>query len=191
MGVIPSSDAPNYIEVGRERLLKDPDKICERLNVVDKHMQSYDQAHQVVLLPAGHEFLQPLATTFVRDLGGFASFILDLRNCFDRRSRHFVDLQKLYRRVNGRHVQQSRRERMARAMEKAESMYGPVPYPKRIQWMTDVEHGWAQRRIAFLAAIRKKSGDKHLPTEDRAEALLEFWDIIDTEIYEGSLPPWS
>lgn len=181
----------SYTVASRERLLKDPDRICERLNVVDKHMQSYDQQHQSVLLPAGYEFLQPLATVFSRDLGGFASFILDLRNCFDRRSRHFVDIQKVYRRVNGRHVQQSRRERMARAMEKAESMYGPVPYPKRIQWMTDVEHGWAQRRIAFLAAIRKKSGEQHMPTEDRAEALLEFWDIIDTEIYEGKLPPWS
>jgi hypothetical protein len=183
--------AKDDIAEGRERLLKDPDKLYDRLNVVDKHMQSYDQAHQVVLLPAGHDFLQPLATMFVRDLGGFADFILELRDSFDRKSRHFVDLQKLYRRVNGRHVQQARRERMARAMEKAEELHGPVPYPKRIQWMTDVEHAWAKRRLAFLNDIRKKSGEQHLATEDRAEALLEFWEIIDTEIFDGRLPPWS
>lgn len=185
------SGAKDYIAEGRERLLKDPDKIYDRLNVVDKHMQSYDQAHQVVLLPAGHEFLQPLATTFVHNLGGFADFILELRDGFDRKSRLFVDLQKLYRRVNGRHVQQARRERMARAIIKAEELCGPVPYPKRIQWMTDVEHEWAQRRIAFLADVRKRSGEQHLATEDRAEALLEFWEIIDTDIHEGRLPPWN
>lgn len=186
-----STDAPNYLPACRERLLKDPDKICERLYVVDKHMISYDQRHQAVLLPSGYEFLQPLATAFVRDLGGFAYFILELRDSFDRRSRHFVDIQKVYRRVNGRHVQQARRERMARAMEKAEELYGPVPYPKRIQWMTDVEHGWAKRRLAFLNDIRKKSGEQHLAAEDRAEALLEFWEVIDTEIFDGDLPPWS
>jgi hypothetical protein len=175
----------------RERLLKHPDRICDRLNVLDKHMQSYDQQHQTVLLPAGYDFLQPLAAAFARDLGGFSVFVLGLRDSFDRRSRQFVDIQKLYRRVNGRYVQQSRRERMARAAEKAEQLFGPVPYPQRIQWMTDVEHGWAKRRISFLKVARKTSGEQHLPTEDRAEALLEFWDNIDTEIHDGRLPKWN
>lgn len=191
MSLSTSVNAPNYIAASRERLLKDPDKICERLNVVDKHMQSYDQQHQTVALPVGFEFLQPLATAYARDLGGFLAFILDLRDSFDRRSRHFVDIQKLYRRVNGRYVQQSRRERMARATEKAEALFGPVPYPKRIQWMTDMEHEWARRRLEFLKVVRKRSGEQHLSTEDRAEALLEFWDIIDTEIYDGRLPKWN
>jgi hypothetical protein len=185
------TNTKDYLAASKERLLKYPDKICDRLNVVDKHMQSYDQQHQTVLLPAGYEFLQPLATTFVRDLGGFGTFMLELRDSFDRRSRHFVDIQKLYRRVNGRYVQQSRRERMARATEKAEELFGPIPYPKRIQWMTDIEHEWAKRRLEFLKVVRKKSGEQHLSTEDRAEALLEFWDTIDTEIYDGRLSKWN
>ena len=187
----PNADTKDYLAASRERLLKAPDKISERLNVVDKHMQSYDQQHQIMLLPAGYEFLQPLATAFVRDLGGFGTFILGLRDSFDRRSRHFVDIQKLYRRVNGRHVQQQRRERMARAMGKAEALYGDVAYPTRIQWMTNVEHKWARRRLEFLTGVRDRSGEQHLSTEDRTEALLEFWDKIDTEIYEGDLPPWN
>jgi hypothetical protein len=80
---------------------------------------------------------------------------------------------------------------MGRAMEKAESLYGPVPYPTRIQWMTDVEHKWAKRRLEFLTTVRENSGGEHLSTEDRTEALLEFWDVVDTEIYEGDLPPWN
>jgi hypothetical protein len=184
-------DNSAYIAICRERLLKDPDKICDRLNVVDKHMQSYDQKHQVVLLPSGYEFLQPLATAFVRDLGGFVEFLRGLRDCFDRRSRQFVDLQALYRRTNGRHVQQQRRERSTRATQKAEQMWGPLPYTKRIQWIADLEHEWAARRLEFLTSERRRSGEDHLPRDNRTEALLEFWEIIDTEIHEGRLPKWN
>lgn len=179
------------IKVCKEKLLKDPDKIHDRLNVVDKHMQSYDQEHQTVLLPAGHEFLEPLVKVYINDLGGFTNFILTLRDSFDRKSRQFESLQALYRRINGRHVQQARRERMGRAMARAEELYGPIPYTHRIQWSADLEHQWAKRRLEFLEKERKRMGDTHLASEDRAEALLEFWDIIDTEIHEGSLPKWN
>jgi hypothetical protein len=57
--------------------------------------------------------------------------------------------------------------------------------------MTDIEHEWAKRRLEFLKVVRKKSGEQHLSTEDRAEALLEFWDTIDTEIYDGRLSKWN
>ena len=80
---------------------------------------------------------------------------------------------------------------MARAIIKAEALYGEIPYTKRMQWMAEQEHIWAQRRLAFLEQQRKRLKQDRLSTDLRTEMLLEFWDIIDTEIYEGNLPPWN
>lgn len=174
-----------------EFFLRNPSSISKWLNTADKHLQSYAANPELFVLAKQHEFLRPLVMAYAKDLGGFTEYLLELRGNFDRRSAEFVEIQAIYRRTNGRYVQQLRRERMGRAMEKAEALYGPVPYPTRIQWMTDVEHKWAQRRLEFLTTVRGNSGGEHLSTEDRTEALLEFWDVIDTEIHEGDLPPWN
>jgi hypothetical protein len=172
-------------------LLRNPDKVEEWLTIADKHMTSYEDNPEVFLLPKAHEFLKPLIEAYSNNLEGFTQFVLEIRDSFDRRSLQFVKVQAIYRRLNGRYVQQSRRERMARAIIKAEALYGEIPYTKRMQWMAEQEHIWAQRRLAFLEQQRKRLKQERLSTELRTEMLLEFWDIIDTEIYEGNLPPWN
>lgn len=174
-----------------ETLLRNPDKVEEWLTIVDKHMTSYEDNPDVFLLPKAHEFLKPLIEAYSNHLEGFVQYVLELRDNFDRRSLQFVQVQAIYRRLNGRYVQQSRRERMARAIIKAEALYGEIPYTKRMQWMAEQEHIWAQRRLAFLEQQRKRLKLDRLSTDLRTEMLLEFWDIIDTEIYEGNLPPWN
>jgi len=172
-------------------LLRNPDKVQEWLTIVDKHMMSYASNPSVFLLPKAHEFLKPLIEAFSHDLEGFTQYVLDVRDNFDRRSLQFVEIQAIYRKLNGRLVQQTRRERMARAIAKAEELYGEIAYTKRMQWMAEQEHVWAQRRLAFLEQQRKRLKQERLSTELRTEMLLEFWDIIDTEIYKGELPPWN
>jgi len=172
-------------------LLRNPDKVEEWLTIADKHMTSYEDNPEVFLLPKAHEFLKPLIEAYSNNLEGFTQYVLEIRDSFDRRSLQFVKVQAIYRRLNGRYVQQSRRERMARAIIKAEALYGEIPYTKRMQWMAEQEHIWAQRRLAFLEQQRKRLKQERLSTELRTEMLLEFWDIIDTEIYEGNLPPWN
>ena len=172
-------------------LLRNPDKVKEWLTIADKHMTSYEDNPEVFLLPKAHEFLKPLIEAYSNNLEGFTQYLLELRDNFDRRSRQFVDVQAIYRRLNGRYVQTARRERINRANTKAEELYGEVPYTKRMQWMAELEHKWAQRRLAFLEIQRTRLKQKHLETELRTELLLEFWDIIDTEIYKGELPPWN
>jgi len=172
-------------------LLRNPDKVEEWLTIADKHMTSYEDNPEVFLLPKAHEFLKPLIEAYSNNLEGFTQYVLEIRDSFDRRSLQFVQVQAIYRRLNGRYVQQSRRERMARAIIKAEALYGEIPYTKRMQWMAEQEHIWAQRRLAFLEQQRKRLKQERLSTELRTEMLLEFWDIIDTEIYEGNLPPWN
>ena len=172
-------------------LLRNPDKVEEWLTIADKHMTSYEDNPEVFLLPKAHEFLKQLIEAYSNNLEGFTQYVLEIRDSFDRRSLQFVKVQAIYRRLNGRYVQQSRRERMARAIIKAEALYGEIPYTKRMQWMAEQEHIWAQRRLAFLEQQRKRLKQDRLSTDLRTEMLLEFWDIIDTEIYEGNLPPWN
>ena len=172
-------------------LLRNPDKVKEWLTIVDKHMTSYADNPEVFLLPKAHEFLKPLVEAYAHNLEGFTQYLLELRDNFDRRSLQFVEVQAIYRRLNGRFVQQSRRDRMARAIIKADTLFGEIAYTKRMQWMAELEHVWAQRRLAFLEQQRKRLKQDRLSTELRTEMLLEFWDIIDTEIYEGNIPPWN
>jgi hypothetical protein len=80
---------------------------------------------------------------------------------------------------------------MGRAVARAEELYGEIPYQERIQWIAKLEHEWARRRIAFLEQQRRRIGEPRLSVEIRTELLLEFWDTIDTEIYEGQIPPWN
>ena len=174
-----------------EFFLRNPSAISKWLNTADKHMQSYVANPELFLLAKQHEFLRPLIMAYARDLEGFTYYVLELRDNFDRRSIQYTEVQAIYRRLNGRLVQQSRRLRIARATTKAEELYGEVPYTKRMQWMAELEHKWAQRRLAFLEIQRTRLKQKHLETELRTELLLEFWDIIDTEIYKGELPPWN
>lgn len=172
-------------------LLRNPDKLKDWLSIADQHMQTYAENRATFLLPRAHEFLKPLIETYATNLEGFTEYLLGIRDCFDRQSAAFKDAQAVYRRINGRYIQQQRRARMDRAIAKAEEMWGHIPYVSRVQWMAALEHQWANRRLDFLEANRRRYQRDRLPSEDRTELLAEFWEQIDTEIYEGKLPPWN
>ena len=187
----PENGSESPLEECTNTLLRNPDKVKDWLSLADKYMQTFGADDDRLLLPKAHEFLQPLIKAYARDSEGFVQFLLQLRDCYDRGSAQFADVQAIYRRVNGRYVQQSRRERISRAVAKAEELYGEIPFTHRMQWMADLEHDWAQRRLAFLEQQRERLKLVRLSTELRTEYLLEFWDIVDTEIYEGKIPPWN
>lgn len=172
-------------------LLRNPDKLRDWLSIADKHMQTYAENPRTFLLPRAHEFLKPLIEAYANNLEGFVEYLVGIRDCFDRQSAAFKDVQAIYRRVNSRYIQQQRRARMDRAIVKAEELYGRIPYLARIQWVADLEHAWASRRLDFLEANRRRYKSDRLPSEDRVELLAEFWEQIDNEIYEGKLPPWN
>lgn len=172
-------------------LLRNPDKVPEWVTLADRYMQTYAEDPKAFLLPKAHEFLKPLIESYALNIDGFTQYLIGLRDCFDRGSSQFTQIQAIYRRVNGRYVQQQRRERISRAVAKATELYGDVSYQERMFWMARIEHEWAQRRIAFLELQRKRLRTERLSVELRAELLLEFWDTIDTEIYEGNVPPWN
>ena len=175
-----------------EKLLRTPNSINKWIEIADKHMQTKRENPYMFSLPRAHEFLSPIIYVYQKDIDGFLRYITSLRDEFSRGDKAWEDLQKVYRRINGRQVQAIRRERSARACEKAKELYGETDYHSRMQWVSDLEHAWASRRLEFLDGYRSKYKADRLDTETRTEALSEFWEIIDTEIYEGvNIPPWN
>jgi len=174
-----------------EIFLRSPDKAAEWLTLADKYAQAYLEDPKIFLLPTAHGFLKPIIERYANDLEGLAQYIETVRDAFDRRSAQWLAIQRVYRRINGRHVQQLRRSRSNRAVEKAIELFGSVDYQTRLQWVANLENDWAKRRLVFLDAQRDKFKGGRISVEDRVELLAEFWNDIDTEIYEGRLKKWN
>ena len=171
--------------------LRSPDKAAEWLTLADKYAQAYLEDPKIFLLPTAHGFLKPIIERYANDLEGLAQYVETVRDAFDRRSAQWLAIQRVYRRINGRHVQQLRRSRSNRAVEKAIELFGSVDYKTRLQWVANLENDWAKRRLVFLDAQRDKFKGGRISVEDRVELLAEFWNDIDTEIYEGRLKKWN
>jgi hypothetical protein len=172
-----------------DKLLSNPEKTADWLDLADNYMQRYIENRQDFALPSQHKFLMPLIEKFASDCLAFLAFLVSVRDNFERNSKYFKEVQVVYRRINGRCVQQLRRERLARAVEKAEQTYGRTDYHTRLKWSADLEKKWAKRRLAFLDAAR---GGKRMSVEDRSELLLEFWKEIDDKIDNNiGILPWQ
>ena len=181
----------NLLNESTQTLLRNPSSIKKWINLADKYMQTFAKDPETFLLPKTHEFLKPLIEAYARNTDGFIQYLVGLRDSFSKEDLAWEEVQNVHRRVNGRYIQQQRRERSARATKKAEEAYGPTDYHARLKWVSDLEHGWASRRLLFLDKHRDEGSSERLSTEHRAELLLEFWEIIDTEIHEGNIPSWN
>jgi len=175
-----------------DTLLKTPTAIKKWITVADKYMQTKASDPEMYILPKPHSFLEPVINSFYKDPDGFLEFILNVRDQLEKQDNTWDEVQSVYRKINGRFVQKARRERAARAVAKAEDLFGETDFHSRMQWTADLEHAWANRRLEFLNGYRAKYKTERLDVDTRAEVLAEFWDAIDTEIYEGrNLPPWN
>ena len=172
-----------------DKLLSSPEKTADWLALADDYMQRYNENPDMFVLPKMHMFLLPLLETYAKNCQAYLQYLVGIRDSFQRNSMYYKEVQMVYRRINGRCVQQMRRERLGRAIAKAEAMYGRTDFHTRLKWSAQLEKKWAQRRIKFLNDAR---GGKRMNVEDRAELLAEFWDIIDTEIADNiGIPTWD
>lgn len=182
----------HHIEETTNFILRNPSGVKKWLTLADKYMQTFAEAPKDFLLPKAHMILKPLIEVYARNPDGFLQYVLGVRDSFSPEDKAWEDVQVIYRRINGRYVQQQRRERSSRAVTKAIELFGGAPnYHVRLKWVADLEHEWAKRRLAFLEIHRDKLSNNRIDAETRADLLAEFWDIIDTEIYEGGLPDWG
>jgi hypothetical protein len=174
-----------------DMFLRNPDTASTWLRQADEYMQAYVQNPGSFILPREHAFLQPVIETYAYNLEGFTQYLIGVRDSFEKGSLAWDRVQTIYRRVMGRHTQKIRRERADRAVAKAEALYGLTDFHSRLAWVARLEHEWAKRRLDFLELYRSKTENNRLCSDERAERLAEFWDIIDTEISNGEVPPWS
>jgi len=191
-GSIPSEHDSEELTFCTETLRKNPHSVNKWITLADKYMQAYTSNPHQFLLPKTHEFLHPLILAFAPDIEGFTLYLVDLRDSFSKSDKAWEQIQVHYRRINGRHVQKMRRERSNRAVVKAEELYGATDYHTRLKWVANLEHKWSQRRLLYLDEQRAAFSSGRIDTEARTELLAVFWEVVDTEIFEGKeLPTWS
>lgn len=173
-----------------EVILYDLSRTATWLELADRYIQQYNANPVHFVLPKQHALIHPLVEAYAKDLEGFVNYLIGVRDSLDRRSSAYREVHALYRKINGRLVQQQRRERTSRAVAKATELYGEATYQQKQQWAAKMEHEWAKRRITFLEAARRGGG--RVPQDEMNELLAEFWNDIDTEIYNGeNIPRWE
>ena len=172
-------------------LLSNSSQAASWLRQADRYMQLYNEDPERFVLPRQHAFLKPLLEAYAHNLEGFVQYLAGVKNSLPRDSLGFGRVQKLYRTVMGRYVQQVRRQRMDRAIAKAEELFGETDFHARLQWAASLENVWALRRREFLSEKRARTKENRLSAERQAELLSVFWDQIETEISEGKVPPWN
>jgi len=170
-------------------LLSNLDRTGTWLRITDQYIQAHNKDPKSFSLPKSYALLQPLIEAYANNPEGFLYYVRGIRDSIEKDSAAYAEVHTVFRRLNGRLTQQMRRERSQRAVEKAEDLYGPTGYHDRMQWVSQLEHSWAKRRISFLSMA---SGGVRLSLDERTELLIEFWDEIDTEINNGRrLPKWN
>lgn len=168
-----------------EMILYDTSRTARWVQAADYYIRQYNTDREHFVLPKAFAALAPVIEEYADNFGGFVQYVQGIRDSLPPKSQASKDAQVVYRKVVVRYVQQQRRERVDRAMKKAQELYGDAPFQTRLAWMAKLEHVWAKRRLEYLA--RKK-----MSREERAEALEEFWDMIDEEIEAGErIPRWE
>jgi hypothetical protein len=179
----------------RRGILADLHRASTKLMMVD----SYLRIPGVVLhgsegrvMFEGREWIKPLLKRFDQDKLALLDLAQEARDLAQDAGSNedYVALHKLYRQLLNRYTQDGRRARMQRAEKKAVELHGSAPPIVRKQWALDLSKAWGVRRLSHLEDARRALAVPALTTDERAEALLEFWSKIDREIEEGKLPPW-
>jgi hypothetical protein len=167
--------------------------VAQWLKLVDKYMEVYRTDKHHFSLSEEHRFLEPVVKYYARRPKGFARYILTLRDSYSRKEdNRYGDLNKLYRTVLARTIQQERRARADRAVDMAIEKYGPPPsFSARLSWVARREADWAGQRLEYLANVRQKASDKKLSREETNSLLEQFWLELDDRITTEGVPPWD
>ncbi len=176
-------------------ILHDPDKAEIMLVAADNYLR---MPSEVLFDTSGasglgrQPWLKSTVERFHDKPDEFIEFVKSIRD--DLHDQGFTDaysqVNKLYRLLLVRQTQDTRRERLRRALEQMIRKYGKVDAIVRQRWELDLSRVWAVRRLAFMEDTRRAMGVRRLSTDERYKTLVEFWEKIDREIEEGKLPPW-
>jgi hypothetical protein len=153
---------------------------------------SYSKDPSSLKLDKRDSVLLPSLKKVVKDVSVLADAMLEIRDGIDRGHSQYKDVNKIYRSVLARAVQQERRERAERAFKAAEEQYGKCPsFAERLRWIAALEHEWAGQRMTRLEEFRRKVTGMRLSRDETEHILDQFWADIDALIDDGDVPPWS
>lgn len=166
----------------------DSDNPAELLRLADMYIESFNKMPEAFVLPAKHVILRPVIEAFSDDLDAFVRYIHAVREQFPPGLKR-ADLQMFYRTILTRSVQQSRRQRLSRAVAVMEQVVGRrLEREERERVAKRLEQNWASRRMDFLKSHRGATDKGRLRSDERSELLEEFWGQIDAEIAQRDLP---
>lgn len=160
------------------------------LELADNYIEMFNDLKDAFILPRDHAALRPLIEVFYDDLDGFVAYTKAIRNQLTQSERQDVHL--FYRRIATRRLQQTRRDRVERALAQIEkTLKRTLDGDERTRVISKLEQHWGKRRREYLDAHRRKSKHGRLSLDARAEILEVFYREIDEEITRNEIPQFK
>lgn len=173
------------LEDFRQRLLDDPN-IAEKLKLADKYLLGMSKMGDRFILPREHVEVLPVLEYYGNDNEGWCRYVRSIRDMLPKGAR-LNDVQEVFRTIEIRRVQNSRRERLDAAIKKAIELRKIKDDPAEKRAYADhCTKEWIRQRTAMLLEIRGSNG--RVNEDERAVALEKFWSAIDQGITEGEIP---
>lgn len=159
------------------------------LQLIDKLIQQKHEMGSHFVLHDNFLYLKPAIENFTNDTKGFVKFVLKVRDAYGRGENRRHDVQQFYRVLVIRTIQDERRKRLNKAVEKAIQMGKIDNHPKSKQlYQQKCVYAWSQARDAVLDAHRTSMNSKRLSLEEQELLLEKFWQGIDARIEIGDIP---
>lgn len=168
-------------------LLRDPN-VADKLRLADNYMLQMQRFGNKFVLPDEHQELEPIIKKYARDLPRFVSLVRSIRDQVPPKKPSYIALHELYRMLEVRLVQQTRRERARKALNWVERHHAKLTHEQKMRWLRKLEQQWGKQRMQYLEAERRKTERGRLSTEEREELLKQFWAEIDEQVENGELP---
>lgn len=138
--------------------------------------------------------LVPFVEAYTYNMVGWLKFVRsvrdDIASIYGRGSAKYMGMQKFFRTLEVRYVQQMRRERLRQAVAWLEVEHPGLTTEQKKLWCKRLEQLWMKQRRAWLAAHRKQHG-KRLNLDEQREVLDAFWADVDDNIKQGNLPRYE
>ena len=120
------------------------------LTLLDMYIHQYNQIPAAFVLPREYEVLLPLIQVLARAHKKLPEYIRNVRDELPKDVRR-DGVNALYRTVMTRYLQQDRRARVSRAVDKAITLWGPLTREQRVRYESKLYTLWGRRRQELLA----------------------------------------
>jgi len=158
------------------------------LKMADIYIDQYNKLRSGFVLPKEYDCIAALLEVFAKRHADFPDYIRVIRDNLPK-GEQSREVNSLYRTVMTRFLQQERRDRVTRAVDKANDLYGPLSAEQKFGYARKAQKIWGNRRLELLRKAARHSSGRRLSMDEKAEILEIFWKEVDDEIDSGNIPP--